>query len=429
MASIVRSKISGISGSGNNGNGIDAAAEGEKYKLTVTAGPSYDQSQHKTLEVNGPTPVYIENEFVRAKVKVRIRGFHGLPTTCPATSTYFDDPLHAKDLYSVAFSFVPKQDLPSVDTVWGNDFDHPVRNKLPPGFNTAFKIVKEFIDPGLECDAYADEPWMYGPSLSCWFAFRIGDRIEPGANFPAPDDEQVLKEGGDGEGQEVRQKLGLPASAEKRRKYFLSAQHRQDFVFEKDRLYQADFYNPYLDFAKTSLKLPGFSLNVIKYVDQKSHSLRYVFKNRKSGDVYINVNIHLLFGEQLKRALDQDRERRNSSEGAVSNVAAAAGVNGAASADDGAKRSASAPHATIAKQDGHTSEKPPRAASTTPKSTPKKPQLHPGDQNAAAGCATEHGNHAASGNDDVNNISRMLQNTSTGSAQGVQTGMFDDGVD
>lgn len=38
--------------------------------------------------------------------------------------------MHARDQYSLGFTFVPKQDIPSVDTVWGNDFDHPVRYAL-----------------------------------------------------------------------------------------------------------------------------------------------------------------------------------------------------------------------------------------------------------------------------------------------------------
>jgi hypothetical protein len=168
--------------------------------------------------------------------------------------------------------------------------------------------VKEFIDPGLQCDAYADEPWLYGPSLSCWFAFRIGEKVSEGEDFPEPGEENVTREGADGSGQEERDRRGLPENNEKRRKFFLDAKNRENFVFQKGRCYQADFYNPYLDFGNCALKLPGFSLNVIKYVDQKSHCLRYVFKNRESGNVYLNVNIALLWDEDLKRAKEADKE-------------------------------------------------------------------------------------------------------------------------
>jgi len=292
--------------------------EAEKYRLVVTAGPSYDKTQHQVVAVNTGEAITVSNAFLTAKIKVRIRNYRGLPSRCPPSSPYFDDPSHAKDQYSVAFSFVPKQDLPSAPTVWGNDFDHPVRDRLPPGFNLAFKIVKDFIDPGLSCDAYADEPWLYGPSLSCWFAFRVGERVPSGSeDFPAPGEEDVTREGGDGSGADERARLGLPENNEKRRKFFLDARNREAFVFEKGRCYTADFFNPYLDFGNCALKLPGFSLNVIRYVDNKSHCLRYVFKNRETGDVYVNVNISLLWEEDLRNAERAEKEGDDALQAAI----------------------------------------------------------------------------------------------------------------
>ena len=204
-----------------------------------------------------------------------------------------------------------------MDVIWGNDFDHPVRDRLPPGFNTAFRIVKDFIDPGLECDAYADEPWLYGPALSCWFGFRVGEEISKDKELPEAEEAQdVLREGADGSGKTLREKHGIPDNNEKRRKFFLSSAHRDPFVFEKDRLYQADFYNPYLDFGNFALKLPGFSIKVIKYIDEKSHTLRYVFKNGKTGDVYFCINFNLLWGEKLQSILAGDQEQMRALAGA-----------------------------------------------------------------------------------------------------------------
>ena len=301
-------------------NNTSAKQEADKYRLLVTAGPAYDTSTHKIVHLNTDTPTYIENDFLRAKVKVRIRGFQGLPSSSPSTSPYFEDSAHEKDQYSVAASFVPKRDLPSKNVIWGNDFDHPVRDRLPPGFNTAFKIVKEWIDPGLECDAYADEPWLYGPALSCWFGFRIGEKIGEDGEIPeGPEPEDIVREGAEGSGKEVREKQGLPENNEKRRKFFLSQSHREPFSFEKDRLYSFDFYNPYLDFGNFALKLPGFSIKVIKYIDEKSHTLRYVFKNRETGDVYLCINFNLLWGEQLQRALKDDQDQLKAFAGAEAN--------------------------------------------------------------------------------------------------------------
>lgn len=97
----------------------------------VNLGSAYDRSTHKIVKVNTETPTTIENDFMIAKIVVRVKGFRGLPSSSPSTSAeYFADPMHARDQYSLGFTFVPKQDIPSVDTVWGNDFDHPVRYAL-----------------------------------------------------------------------------------------------------------------------------------------------------------------------------------------------------------------------------------------------------------------------------------------------------------
>lgn len=55
--------------------------------------------------------------------------------------------------------------------------------------------------------------------------------------------------------------------------------------------------------AEFALKLPGFSLGVLRYIDDKTHTLRWVFKNRVTGDVYLVVMFNLLFGEELDEAL------------------------------------------------------------------------------------------------------------------------------
>lgn len=109
-----------------------------KYMLKVLAGPSYDPKTHKPVYVNTETPTIIENEWVHAKIKVRIRGYEGLPRGSRSWSNYFESEKHSKDQYSIGFSFVPKKDFTALDTVWGNDFDHPVSTHL--GQNVQYKL-------------------------------------------------------------------------------------------------------------------------------------------------------------------------------------------------------------------------------------------------------------------------------------------------
>ncbi|KAK4623600.1 hypothetical protein CLAFUW4_05329 [Fulvia fulva] len=397
----VKSKIARAAGRGGT-DSVDSQ-EAEQYRLLVTAGPSYDLKQHKIIHVNTDTPTTIENEFLTVKINVRVRGFRGLPDTSPSTASYLEHPMHQKDQYSLGFSFVPKQDLPSVDTVWGNDLDHPIRDRIPPGFNTAFRIVKEFIDPGLSCDVYADEPWLYGPSLSCWFAFRIGDTYQEGQDFPAPG---VLSDGSDGSGTAVRERLGIPDNNEKRRKFFLDAKNRESLVFEKGRLYQGDFYNPYLDFANFALKLPGFSLKVIKYIGEKTHCLRYVFKNRETGDIYFNVNFTLLWGEQLRKAQE---------EGQLEPEQATAGAENAISSENGTQN-----HDQASDSDKYPSAGSDEEGRVPATSHPAPPtmQLHPGDHTAAA---SDVASQAA-----VDDIDKLLRNTSTDQQR---SGLFLDEID
>ena len=123
-----------------------------KYRLRVTAGPAYDPSTHQVVQVNSPETLTFENEHIIISLAVRLKKFTGFPSSSPQTSSYFEHALHKWDQYSIAFSFIPKVDIPGTDLVFGNDFDRPIRDRLPPGTNQAFKFVKWWIDPGLEGD-------------------------------------------------------------------------------------------------------------------------------------------------------------------------------------------------------------------------------------------------------------------------------------
>lgn len=238
----------------------------DKYVLSVTAGPSY--TEQKAIPINTEQPTRIDSAHLTADLTIRIQNYRGLDTehkpSPQKTSPYFSSPPHQHDLYSLQFSFTPKQDLKGEDVVFGNDFDHPIRDKLPPGFQQAFNMVKWFIDPGLYGDVYADEPYLYGPLLSSMNILRVGpkddkeqERVE---EVRANQDVVVLEEGGDGDGQAARQESGMPADSAARKKFFLTEGNLKKFTFEKGREYGNDFFNPYLDFNDFALRLPGFSL-------------------------------------------------------------------------------------------------------------------------------------------------------------------------
>jgi hypothetical protein len=171
------------------------------------------------------------------------------------------------------------------------------------------KIVTTILDPGVYSDPYSDKPYLYGPALSSFFAFRIGEHTsEISAEKQVAAHESgakgVIEEGADGSGQRIRADCDIPAKTSKRRKNFLDEKKLENFTFEAGRMYQGDFFNPYLDFANFALRIPGFSISVVRYIDDKTHQLRYVMKDRSTDEVLFVVIFTLLFGQKLEDTLD-----------------------------------------------------------------------------------------------------------------------------
>ena len=247
----------------------------DKYILRVTAGPGYDEEQHTQVAVNDPTPLKIESPSAKIELNVRIHGYQGLPVGAPPTSPYFSQEPHAhnQDQYSVSFRFTPLKPaaegstsplggISGTNLQFGNDFEHPIRDRLPPGFNTAMSIVRWWIDPGLDGDAYADKPYLYGPALSSFNALHVGkgecDDSKGGI---------WIEEGGDEEGRSERKAAGMPNTGKARMKWALGDEAKRNWVFKYGKTYGLDFFNPYLDFHDLALKLPGFHLPIMKYWD------------------------------------------------------------------------------------------------------------------------------------------------------------------
>lgn len=264
----------------------------EKYILRITAGPTYDAATHVEVPVNKPQPIEIKSHNAHIELNVRIQGYNGLPLDSPSTSPYFSTEPHAKsnDQYSISMKFTPlrpavvgdrlgnheadaaateeacpdgkAEGIGGHDLQFGNDFDRPIRDKLPPGFNTAMNIVKWWIDPGLDGDAYADRPFLYGPALSSFNSIHLG----PG-EYSEDKGGLWFEEGGDEKGMGTRQAMGVPEDSKARMKWALKDDSKSKWTFEYGSTYGLDFFNPYLDFTNLALNLPGFQLPIVKYWD------------------------------------------------------------------------------------------------------------------------------------------------------------------
>ncbi|KAI8961151.1 DUF1769-domain-containing protein [Daldinia sp. FL1419] len=309
----------------------------ERYVIRVTAGPDYDLDKHVVVPVNSHEPVKISSELIDIDLNVRVQNYRGLPRNSPTTSPYFSQEPHAsnKDQYSIAIRFTPKRPtsptnskatspdpsgssspgdseddsnggvvngISGEDLQFGNDFDHPIRDRLPPGFSYAMNIVKWWIDPGLEGDAYADQPYLYGPALSSFNAIHIGQgEVDPEKGG------LWFEEGGDEEGIREREAIGAPTIGKDRMKWALKPVNKSKWLFQYGKTYCLDFFNPYLDFSEFSLRLPGFTLPIMKYWDgqslrskpKRSHTLRYTLRNRSTGDTYLVVTFTLYRKEDV----------------------------------------------------------------------------------------------------------------------------------
>ena len=198
---------------------------------------------------------------------------------------------------------------------------NPVGDRIPKRFiTTAFDICKRFVDSSLDCDPSADRPWVNGAILSgSAMTLRIGSRCN---EVPAP--AKVLSEGADGDGEKIRREYGIPDDQSKRQKFFNDDDKRRGFSFEKGRCYQFDFHNGYIDWKDYALKLPGFSLSVLKWINDRTHTVRFAMKNRKTGQQYLIVTFRLLFGDELKKALSENGKKPSSDETSASREVAGA---------------------------------------------------------------------------------------------------------
>ena len=139
----------------------------------------------------------------------------------------------------------------------------------------------------------ADKPYLFGSALGSWNVVRVGTKgtkkgdkfevppIEDGEDEDAGDDDNddeeeeeeedrtCISEGADGDGAEVRAEMGCPDTGSARQKWALRDDGgKAHWEWQEGRVYRADFFNPYLDFNEFALRLPGFTLGILAFLDK-----------------------------------------------------------------------------------------------------------------------------------------------------------------
>ncbi|KAF9903952.1 hypothetical protein EC991_003170 [Linnemannia zychae] len=316
-----------------------------RYRLRVSAGPSADPKDLKVLAVNDDSsPTLIESDEFIGQIVVRIKGLDksfgykegqehdSLPLI--SESPWFSLPGGDNNLSSVQISGRFKREWPGEQVVFGNQFEKPLR--LPPFSSIALKFI-QFIDPGLKADIYCDRPWAFSPliatmntvNVSGWHLDkatqkkveehgqeqdkeRLENELPP---WPSPEGEHIVEDTTllfqsdnkqhveQGEGTAARdvhekeeltmaptQPTVLDTSA--RRSYFAKEANLIKHRYRPDQVYGFDFFNPYLDFANFTLKVPGFSVDITKYWD--GQPLTYIIKSQDSSVTFMAFQFELI---------------------------------------------------------------------------------------------------------------------------------------
>ncbi|CAK7275026.1 hypothetical protein SEPCBS57363_006467 [Sporothrix epigloea] len=321
----------------------------DEFRIRVTAGTDYDPATHVRVHVNDAEPLRLSGPGGDVWLNVRIKNYRSeRDDDAQSSSPYFDTEPHKKndDTYGISLWFVPKREskqhgegeedkedqegIVGSDLQWGNDFDEPLRDRLPPGFGAALRIVKWWIDPGLEGDPYADRPYLYGPALSSFNRVyaALGDesesneRSEEKKKLPLRDGCGLwFGEGGDAGGRAWRESIGCPdedtdtttghghGGGKARMAWALGAAAKAQWTWQYGKGYGLDFYNGYLDFADLTLRLPGFHLALLRYyASEKAEKtcLRYVLRHRQTGRVYAVVVFSLVRVNKAGETVDED---------------------------------------------------------------------------------------------------------------------------
>jgi hypothetical protein len=231
-------------------------------KLKVSAGTSLDSLVHISPNTNG---LPITSPLFTGVLYVRIANFSGLvPTDAPTfTCTYF---VHNHAVtYSIELRGTFHRDMNGDDLVFGNVISDKIR--VPPGTSLALGLIKRWIDPGLECDVYADQPWAHSPALVTMNA--LSTTCSPHY------DDAPLKE-----------HLIPGMDAKKRRWHYSKKEHRSAFVFRQGHVIGMDFSNGLADFNDFSVRVPGWGYVSALPLWNGQHLL-YILQTRDGNVVFV----------------------------------------------------------------------------------------------------------------------------------------------
>jgi len=268
-------------------------------RLRCLIGPSPDKLV--AIPVNSSEAHYISSDLFEGKVAVYVKleppvdGTNGHANGSPkqkfeveseselASHEYFDRPERAGVTWSIQVKGRFLQSYTADDILFGNTFDRPLH--LPWGSGAALKFM-HYIDPTLEHDLYAQQPWALSPLITTmpYFKHRRISSAEDLNKCAFPEKESIkddiiqLAEEDDNSVPESAQN-----SPKARQSRFANPATRRSVIFGPKDLITTDFCYGFIKFPSLLLSLPaGISFDLKRYWD--GQPVRFVCCERpKSG--------------------------------------------------------------------------------------------------------------------------------------------------
>ncbi|KAG0214220.1 hypothetical protein BGX33_002355 [Mortierella sp. NVP41] len=194
-----------------------------------------------------------------------------------------------------------KREWTGDQVIFATVFERPLR--LPPFTSVAIKFFKA-IYPGLQIDVCCSQPYFIGQFLNSTDTLRV----MPASTTPFLNGEYKTKNipqwpSYNGEilvedtslvipPEEVKKKPKLTTDSSVRRQHFSKPKHYAKHRYLTDHVYGFEMYNPFLDCAKFSVKVPGFSIDLFKYFD--GQPLTYSIRTQDASVTFLTFVIDLV---------------------------------------------------------------------------------------------------------------------------------------
>ncbi|KAG0371118.1 hypothetical protein BC939DRAFT_454229 [Gamsiella multidivaricata] len=291
-----------------------------RYRIRVSAGP--DLQTLRPLNVNDDAnPMTIDTDEFVGHVVFRIKGLdqiHGYKEgqqqdglEVMKDSPWFDKAAEAGRggnlLSSMTIVGRFKREWPGEQVVFACVFDRPLN--LPPLTSLAVKFFKA-MDPGLRIDVQAPKPYYISPLLAAMNTVNVSKvcaadittsttatSLTTGSTSPAwllfngenlvEDTSMIVAVEED-----VRKRTKIAKNAGARQSYFAKAKHLSKHRFEKDHVYGLELFDAYMDCSRFTLKLPGLSLDLYKYLN--GQPITYVLRTQDGSTSFVALSIELV---------------------------------------------------------------------------------------------------------------------------------------